>query len=109
VPSATYQLIREAMFAEKQIVCSYDGHRRELCPIVVGHSGKEEKLLAYQIGGTSSKGLPPGGQWKCLSVGKIRDVTLRQGPWREGQRHSQEQRCVSDVDIDINIHVRKLR
>ena len=60
-------------------------------------------------GGASSKGLPRGGQWKCLSVAKMRGVRMRAGPWCEGERHRQEQNCVKEVDIDINIHVRKRR
>jgi hypothetical protein len=34
---------------------------------------------------------------------------MHDGPWGEGDRHSQEQRCVRDVDVDVNIHVRKRR
>jgi hypothetical protein len=36
-------------------------------------------------------------------------ATLRDGPWFEGGRHQSEQTCIGDVDLDINIHVRKLR
>jgi hypothetical protein len=109
MPSAAYNLFRAAMFAEQQVHCIYDGHTRELCPVILGHSNGEEKVLAYQVGGTSSKGLPRGGEWKCLLLSKVRDPQLRNGPWREGERHSQEQSCVREVDIDINIDVRKRR
>jgi hypothetical protein len=109
MPSVTYQVVRAAMFEEKQVACTYDGHARKLCPIILGHSDREEKLLAYQVGGSSSKGLPPGGQWKCLFVARMQGARMRDGPWREGNRHSQEQRCVRDVDVDVNIHVRKRR
>lgn len=109
MPSVAYKLILKAMLAEKQIACVYDGHPRQLCPIIIGHSDKQEKVLAYQLGGTSSKGLPPGGQWKCLSIAKMRAVRAQDGAWREGERHSQEQSYVQDVYIDINIHVRKRR
>lgn len=109
MPSAVYELIRAAMFEEKQIICTYGGHLRELCPIVLGHSDSKEKLLAYQVGGSTSKGLPRSGQWKCLFVARMQDARMHEGPWREGDRHSQEQRCIHDVDVDINIHVRKRR
>jgi hypothetical protein len=33
MPSATYQLFREAILSEKQITCDYQGYHRELCPI----------------------------------------------------------------------------
>jgi len=30
------------------------------------------------------------------------DVELRTGPWYSGNRHSEAQHCVDEVDIDIN-------
>ncbi len=57
--SPTYRLFREAMIAQKQVVCRYQGYVRELCPIIIGHTKGEERLLAYQFGGGSSSGLPP--------------------------------------------------
>ena len=43
MPSETYRLFERAMEERKQILCTYDGYRRELCPIILGHSqGKEE-------------------------------------------------------------------
>jgi hypothetical protein len=109
MPSAAYKVIRAAMLEQKQVLCTYDGRPRELCPIVLGHSDKKEKLLAYQVGGSSSKDLAPGAQWKCLFVERMQGARMRDGPWHEGDRHSQVQRCVHDVDVDINIHVRKRR
>src|SRR5580704_12352825 len=47
------------MAARQQIICTYDDHPRELCPIVLGHSGGQEKALTYQFAGRSKSGLPP--------------------------------------------------
>jgi hypothetical protein len=102
VPSQTYSLFAQAMAGRKQIVCTYDGHYRELCPIVLGHSRGAEKALTYQFGGRSRKGLPPGGQWRCLFLAKIRDARLREGPWHVGDSHKQPQGCVKIVDLDVN-------
>ena len=72
MPSATYLLFAEAMQNFKQILCVYDGHARELCPVILGHTDGEEAALTYQFGGSASKkGLPPGGQWKCLRLAKV--------------------------------------
>jgi hypothetical protein len=62
-----------------------------------------------QFGGESSKKLPRGGAWKCLDLSLVEDAKLRDGPWREGGSHKTGQRCVDEIDLDINIHVRKLR
>jgi hypothetical protein len=37
--SPTYQQFAQAMAARKQIVCEYDGYARELCAVILGHTG----------------------------------------------------------------------
>jgi uncharacterized protein (DUF4415 family) len=102
VPSSAYKRFEEAMTNKKQILCTYNGRPRELCPIILGHSQGQEKALTYQFGGQSEKGLPPGGQWRCLWLSKVSNVRLRDGPWHAGDRHKQPQGCVEIVDLDIN-------
>ena len=101
-PSHTYDLFAEAIKRRKQIICTYNGHYRELCPVILGHKKGEEKALTYQFGGDSEKGLPPGGEWRCLFLSKVRDLQLRDGPWRTGDSHTQPQGCVKIVDLDVN-------
>lgn len=102
MPSATYELFREAMATRQQIVCSYGGRRREICPVILGHSGGEEKALTYQFAGETSSKLPPGGEWRCLTLSKVSEVELRDGPWLTGGSHSASQSCVEVVDFDVN-------
>jgi predicted DNA-binding transcriptional regulator YafY len=109
MPSRAYNVFREAILNEKQVTCVYDGHARELCPVIIGRTDGVEKVLAYQVGGGSRSGLPPGGEWRCLTLSRVSDANMRDGPWREGSRHQTGQSCVKDVDLDINIHVRKRR
>ena len=59
MPSATYDLFRTAMLGEKAVACVYDGHPRVVCPVILGRTHGEEKVLAFQVGGTSRSGLPP--------------------------------------------------
>jgi hypothetical protein len=105
--SATYTLFRNAILAEQQVTCSYDGRRRELCPHIIGTSRNgEEVVLAWQFAGESSGPLP---QWRCLKLANVRSATARDGPWFAGGTHETAQTCVADIDLDINVHVRKLR
>jgi hypothetical protein len=107
MPSATYILFRNAIRAEQQVVCSYDGRSRELCPHIIGtNKSGEEVVLAWQFAGESSGKLP---QWRCLKLAGVSNVRARVGRWHEGGSHRTEQTCVSDIDLDINIHVRKQR
>src|ERR1700730_9760349 len=56
-PSAAYKLFEQAMSTRKQILCTYNGRPRELCPVILGHSQGQEKALTYQFRGQSAKGL----------------------------------------------------
>jgi predicted DNA-binding transcriptional regulator YafY len=107
MPRAGYMLIREAILNEQQVTCLYSGHAREICPHIIGRTGGEETLLAWQFGGRTSSVLPPGGEWRCFKVSDMRDVKVRDGRWHTGSRHRTAQTCVGDVDLDVNIHVRK--
>ena len=102
MPSLTYKLFEQAMRGRQQVVCLYGGHRRELCPVILGHSQDQEKALTFQFGGSSSSGLPRGGEWRCLWLAKVSDVELRDGPWLSGSSHSQPQGCVDVIDLDVN-------
>jgi hypothetical protein len=107
MPSSTYALFRNAILGEQQIVCRYDGRPRELCPHIIGtNKSGEEVVLAWQFGGTSSGMLP---QWRCLRLANVSDAHARNGHWHEGGSHRTSQRCVADIDLDINIHVRRRR
>jgi hypothetical protein len=106
MPSPTYTLFRKAILAEQQVTCSYGGRRRELCPHIIGtNKNGEEAVLGWQFGGESSGKLP---QWRCLKLANVRDARARDGRWHEGS-HKSEQRCVANIDLDINIDVRKNR
>jgi hypothetical protein len=102
VSSGNYDLFQQAMRTRKQIVCIYDGHPRELCPIILGHSQGQEKALTYQVGGKSKSGLPRAGEWRCLFLSKVNNAQLRDGPWLVGSSHTQPQGCVQIVDLDVN-------
>src|SRR5258708_12718520 len=81
MPSAAYTLFRNAILAEQQVVCSYDGRVRELCPHIIGtNKNGEEIVLAWQFAGQSSGKLP---QWRCLGLANVRNARARGGPWHE--------------------------
>ena len=105
--SPTYILFRNAILGEQQVVCHYDGRFRELCPHIIGTNKRsEEVVLAWQFGGESSGPLP---QWRCLKLANVSNARAREGRWHEGGSHQTTQTCVSDIDLDINVHVRTRR
>lgn len=66
MPSTTYSLFRDAILAERQVICTDDQLRRELCPHIIGtNKVGEEVVLAWQFAGESSGTLP---QWRYLKL-----------------------------------------
>ncbi|ANW02037.1 hypothetical protein [Bradyrhizobium icense] len=107
MPSTAYPLFRNAILGEQQVVCDYGGRSRELCPHIIGTNKRgEEVVLAWQFAGESSGPLP---QWRCLKLANVSNARARSGRWHEGGSHRTTQTCVSDIDLDINVHVRKRR
>jgi hypothetical protein len=100
--SGVYRLFEKAMRTRRQVVCTYHGYVRQICPVILGHSGGHEKALTYQFAGQSKSGLPPGGEWRCLFLAEVTGAKLHDGPWLAGSSHTQPQGCVQDVDIDVN-------
>jgi hypothetical protein len=84
------------------LVCRYGGHRREICPIIVGHSEGEEATLVWQMGGETSGGPLIKGEWKCLKLAMVRSQEIGEGSWQVGLSHQQAQSCVKEVDYDAN-------
>lgn len=101
-PTKTYRLFERAMSERKQIACMYKGYYREVCPVILGHTGGKERALTYQFSGESNSQLPPGGEWRCLTLASVTNVQLRDGPWYSGDTHKQPSSCVEVVDLDVN-------
>ena len=97
-----YSLVRQAIIERKQIVATYNGHNREMCPHVIGTKNGREQALFFQFAGSSSKGLPPDGEWRCVPIEGLSDISTREGPWYTGEGHSQDQTCVDEVDVEID-------
>ncbi|WP_298243640.1 hypothetical protein [uncultured Bradyrhizobium sp.] len=106
MPSRTYALFRNAILAEQQVTCVYGGRHREVCPHIIGtNKSGEEAVLAWQFAGESSGPLP---QWRCLKLANVRGALAREGRWHEGGSHRITQTCVSNIDLDVNVDVRRL-
>ncbi|HET6997446.1 MAG TPA: hypothetical protein VFI03_02565 [Solirubrobacterales bacterium] len=98
--AGTYALVREAIEGRRQVHATFDGHRRRLCPHVIGTRNGEPRALFFQFGGASSRGLLPGGDWRCLPLDGLSDVSVHDGVWHT-RAHSEPQRCIDDVDLEI--------
>jgi hypothetical protein len=95
-----YELIRAAIEDRRQVEALFDGRPRRFCPHAIGSRAGEPRALVFQIDGYSDRGLPPGGDWRCLAIDRLSDVALADGPWR-AREHSQPQTCIDEVDLSI--------
>jgi hypothetical protein len=108
--NTTYRLIREAILNKLQIVATYGGHVRQMCPHMLGTKAGREQALFYQFGGTSSSGpivANSPDNWRCMPIEGLRNVILRPGPWHSGPRHLKTQTCLDEVDVDVDVEARR--
>jgi hypothetical protein len=106
MPSVPYARIRSAIADKKQVVATYRGHRREMCPhaIGLGPAGNEQALF-YQFAGGSSKGdvakLDERDRWRCMALDALEDVEIRNGEWQSAGNHSVPNTCIKEIDLEV--------
>lgn len=99
--SNSYELIRTAIIERHQVLAVYQGRQREMCPHTLGHTKDREQGLFFQFGGESSKGLPDGGEWRCMEIALLDEVEVIEGDWHTRDDHSRPQTCVEHVDVEV--------
>ena len=77
--SDSYSIVRQAIIDKDQIVAIYRGHRREMCPHVIGTKGGRPQALFFQFAGSSNSGLPPSAEWRCIPIEELIEVESRHG------------------------------
>ena len=98
-----YSLIRQAILDKQQVVATYQGHHRELCPHVIGTKTGRMQALFYQFGGSSNSGLGPAGSgenWRCIPIDGLSDVSVKRGTWHTAPNHSRGQTCADVIDVE---------
>lgn len=102
MPIEAYNLVRNAIKNKQTIVATYGQHRREMCPHTIGHTDGVERVLSFQFGGTSSSGLPPGGEWRCMNISDLSGILIHDGQWHTGKSHTRPQTYIDIVDLEVD-------
>ena len=88
MPRSNYDIVKQAIIDKDQVIATYDGYTREMCPHVIGtNKDGRPQALFYQFGGESKSGLGPVGSdrnWRCIPVEALTNVYTRSGPCRRG-------------------------
>jgi hypothetical protein len=98
--SPIHELLRQAIEERRCVEAVFGGYRRGLCPHVLGTKDGELRVLCFQYAGGSSRGLLPGGDWRCLALTGLSQVTIVDGRWRT-KPHSQPQSCIDEVELSV--------
>jgi hypothetical protein len=100
----TYKLVRSAVVGRRPMAASYRGRHWLLCPHRLGwNRNKQSRVLCYQYGGDSERGLEPAGSpanWRCMAVDELGEVKLLEDVWRTAASHLRPQTCIAEVDVD---------
>ena len=86
---------------KRQVRATYQGRLREMCPHALGTKNGRPQALFFQFAGESNRGLQPGGDWRCLPLDGLTDVSLHRGPWYSDDRYRQTQTCVDEIDVAV--------
>lgn len=96
-------MLKQAITGKKIIVATYGGHRREMCPHIVGSTDGLQMALCYQFGGGSSQSLAPDGSdknWRCVRISALSDVVIQDGEWHTASKSSPVRpKCIQRIDV----------
>ena len=104
--SEKYALVKGAILNKKSVSATYQGRPRLLCPHVLGaDKDGNDQALFYQFGGeSSSRPIQPDGSpnnWRCLTLDRLSDLKLVDGPWHTAPNHSRPQTCVKTIHVKV--------
>lgn len=103
---STYEIIKDAINNKKQIIATYQGYVRELCPHAIGTKNGREQALFYQFGGHSSSGTIVTGSpsnWRCLPLDGLSNISVQDGTWYTAGNHSRTQSCIDWIDVEVSL------
>jgi len=87
------------------VTADYQGRVRIMCPHIVGYkdskNGQELNALFFQFAGESRSGLPPGGEWRCIHLNQLSNVSVTPGTWHTAPDHSRPQTCVDEIIAEV--------
>jgi hypothetical protein len=103
-----YRRVRAAVEARRPIAAIYHNRFRLLCPHRLGRNkDRQLRVLSYQYGGESERGLKPVGSpanWRCMALDELSAVEVLNGAWQTASNHSRPASCIVEADVDADDH-----
>jgi len=96
------ELLRAAILEKMHVKAEYDGYHREMCPHALGRKGGVRHVFSFQFAGQSSGGLRPGGEWRCMEVDKLSNVSVTKGQWRTRDDYKgPPPSCIDQIEVEV--------
>ncbi len=90
-------LIVTAIQQQLIVTANYQDKRRIMCPHVIGHKHGRLNVLFFQFAGESKRDLPSRGQWRCIHLDELSNVSISSGQWHTGPDYARPQTCVDQI------------
>ncbi|MFQ3452694.1 TIR domain-containing protein [Bradyrhizobium sp. UFLA01-814] len=104
MPSAMYVLFRNAILFERTVVCTFQGRERRFVPHIIGKNKVgEEVILAWELPYEGNEANP---QWRCLRLANLTGARTEEHHSPKAVQPHSGQLCVSNIDLDIDVHIR---
>lgn len=95
----SYSALLAAVRSKQSVTFTQGGHERRVSPHAIGRDNNGDlNVMTFQYAGTSSSGLPAGGQWRCFRVSEVSGVRTNGDLWRTASDHSRPNTCVTNPD-----------
>jgi hypothetical protein len=90
-------LIVAAIQQQLVVTAIYQAKRRILCPHAIGDKDGKLNVLFFQFAGESNSGLASGGQWRCIHLDDLSNVSIAPGRWRTRTDYARPEVCVGRI------------
>jgi len=94
-------LIATAIQQRLIVTAIYQDKKRIMCPHMLGYKNERLNVLFFQFAGESKSGLPPGGQWRCIHLDELSNVSIAPGQWHTAPDYGRQQTCVVQVIVKV--------
>lgn len=104
MPSSNFEALRAAIQNRQQVIGTYKGRHREMCPHAIGYKEGREKVLLFQFAGDSSKGRitsDTADNWRCMFVDELVGMRVKDGEWHTFGNHSRPSTCFDRIVLEV--------
>lgn len=99
-----WALLEKAITERKSVRVTYHGHRRVLCPHLLGWHNDRAKLLSYQASGTTSTGALTSDhrhRWRAMFVDEIEDPAITDQPWQTAPNYTPHVIGIDSIELAV--------